>query len=399
VTTDSDLHFMRLAYSEALKAVGNADPNPAVGAIVVNAAGEVIATGATQRAGFGHAERVALQKLKNTDLSTCTLYVTLEPCCHFGRTPPCTDAILERKIKRVVIAERDFAAEVRGESVALLQAAGVDTQVLPEDLFAREKWFTTEPFKHARRTAMPHVILKWAQTQDGSLAPETGSSGEISGNHAAFATAALRSLFKLTVATPGVVRSDNPKLTVRFAEGIPNGFAGAGLSAFFEALLAAQPAVATDLENNAATTSSKAALRAFMIAQSDEKIIETVRRAQSALSGAHRIFPVNLAAFRDNFAATFKVFLRQIVADGFNSVFLEAGPGFSDLVVQNGLADAIVIYQSRAKNDVMLWSKPGRGNSLSRALAAASALPKLEGFELLERATWPQDEFFFFVKS
>jgi hypothetical protein len=79
--------------------------------------------------------------------------------------------------------------------------------------------------------------------------------------------------------------------------------------------------------------------------------------------------------------------------------FIEAGPGFSDLIVQNGLADAIVIYQSRAKNDVMLWSKPGRGNSLSRALAAASALPKLEGFELLERATWPQDEFFFFVKS
>jgi len=399
VTTDSDLYFMRLAYSEALKAVGNADPNPAVGAILVDAAGEVISKGYTQRAGFGHAERVALEKLANSDLSTCTLYVTLEPCCHFGRTPPCTDAILERKVKRVVIAERDFAAEVRGKSVSLLQAAGVDTQVLPEDLFAREKWFTTKPFMHARRTAMPHVILKWAQTLDGSLAPETGSSGEISGSHAAFTTAALRSLFKLTVATPGVVCSDNPRLTVRFDKGMPAGFAAAGLSGFFEALLAAQPAVATELENDAATTSSKSAVRALMIAQADETTAEMVRRTQAALPGSHRILPVNLAAFRDTFAETFKVFLRQIVADGFNSVFVEAGPGFSDLIVQNGLADAIVIYQSRTKNDVMLWSKPGRGNSLSRALAAAPALPKLEGFELLERATWPQDEFFFFVKS
>lgn len=399
MTASSDLHFMNLAYAEALKAVGNSDPNPAVGAVVVSPEGRIVSTGYTRRAGYAHAERSALEAVESDDLSACTLYVTLEPCCHFGRTPPCTDAILERKVRRVVIAERDHADEVRGKSLALLQEAGVNAEVLPSNLFAREKWFTTGPFMHSRRTGLPRVILKWAQTSDGSLAPHSGASGAISGEHAAFVTAALRSAFKFTLASPGTVRADAPKLTVRLGATVPAGISDTGLSPFLGQLLSWQPEVATELKNNAATTIAKAPGRGLMITDNDAATLERVRQVQATLDGPARILLVNLADFRSNFSEAFTSLLRQVLADGYNSVLVEAGPQFSEQILKHNLADALAIYSSRHNSDLNLWGKCGRGNSASRAVAAKDATPHIEGFELLERALWPQDDFFFFART
>lgn len=390
---------MHLAYAEALKAVGNSDPNPAVGAVVVSPAGEIVSTGYTRRAGYAHAERAALEAVASVDLGECSLYVTLEPCCHFGRTPPCTTAVLDRRIRRVVIGERDYAAEVKGESVALLQAAGLEVSVLPETLFGREKWFTTAPFFDMRKSGMPHVILKWAQTADGSLAPIQGSSGPISGEQAAFATAAMRSLFKLTVATPGVVQIDLPRLTVRLGDGNPSGFSASGLSPFFEELMLYQNSVNSELQLNAASETAKAPARAFMVAQDDDETSAKVKALQSSLAGTSKILPVNRHALKSNFAESLKATLRQLAADGYNSVLIEAGPQFSELLIAQGLVDAVAVYHSKIRSDAMLWSKPGRGNAMSRALAATVAMPHLEGFQLLEHASWPADEFFFFIKN
>ena len=389
---------MRLAYAEALKAVGNSDPNPAVGAVVVSASNEILATGYTQRAGYAHAERSALEQIPTVDLGNCTLYVTLEPCCHTGRTPPCTDAILARNLGRVVIAQRDHADEVKGRSVALLQSAGIRTEVLPAGLFAREKWFTTGPFLHSRNTGLPRVILKWAQTANGSLAPQAGTSGAISGEHAASATAAMRSLFKFTLATPGAVRDDIPRLTVRFGDQAPEEFANTGLSPFFADLLLWQPNVMRELETNAATIAAKAPGRGLMVAGDDGETAERVQRLHAAFEGSSRILPVNTQNLRSDFAAAFISLLRRIHAEGYNSILVEAGPQYSELIYQARLADAIAIYHSHVKTDLSLWQETGRGNSISRAVADSIAMPHINGFELIERANWPQDEFLFFTK-
>ncbi len=398
MTTNSDLHFMQLAYAEALKAVGNSDPNPAVGAVVVSPAGEILATGYTQRAGYAHAERAALDAIPAAELSGCTLYVTLEPCCHTGRTPPCTDAILARRLGRVVISQRDHAEEVKGRSVALLQNAGIKTEVLPADLFSREKWFTTGPFLHSRETGLPRVILKWAQTAGGSLAPASGTSGGISGEHAAYLTAAMRSLFKFTLATPGTVRDDIPRLTVRFGDEAPAHFEAAGLSPFFLNLVKWQPNVMQELQGNAATVAARPPGRGLMVASHDAETVDKVQRIHAGFEGSSRILPVNTQNLKTDFAEGFISLLRRIHAEGYNSILVEAGPQFSELMLQAHLADAIAIYHSHANTGVSLWQETGRGNSVSRAVAESIAMPHIEGFELIERASWPQDEFLFFTR-
>ncbi len=148
-----DIRLLREAYYEALKATGNSDPNPAVGAIVADESGNILSRGSTQRAGFAHAERMALQA-EDVDFTGQTLYVTLEPCCHHGRTPPCTDIIREKKIARVVIGERDFAAEVMGKSVELLRQSSISVEVVPEQLKSGAHQVSVA----AELVAVPHAV-------------------------------------------------------------------------------------------------------------------------------------------------------------------------------------------------------------------------------------------------
>lgn len=359
---------MREAYLAAANAVGNSDPNPAVGAVVVSDGGAILSRGYTHRAGFDHAERHALAQIPAADLSAATMYVTLEPCCHHGRTPPCVDVILERKIRRVVIAERDLAAEVMGRSVAILTENGVDVTLSEPGTFTNEAWLTTGPFFFSRKNLRPRVTLKWAQTSDGALAPGSGPSGPISGNVAAFVTAGLRSLNKLTMATPGTVKTDQPKLTARFGE-IPE-LANSGFSAFFRQLLLAQHAWATGKH--------------------------TADDLRTAIKPAAQEFLSSSGEFHRDFGGTMLAKLGEIMRRGFNSVLIEAGPVFSELLLAHGLVDAIAVYRSKVKTAAMLWGNAGRGNSLSSLLAAGDDPP---GFTAMERADLTHDDFFFFRRN
>lgn len=355
--TDSDLGLMREAYRIAAAATGNADPNPAVGALVVDRTGKVIGQGATQRAGFAHAERMALKDTPGNVLTTATLYVTLEPCCHHGRTPPCTDVIIEKGIGRVVIGQRDFAAEVAGRSVEILRSAGITIDVIPDDALSVAQWYTTGPFFFSRKYRRPRIVLKWAQTIDGLLAPAAGPSGPISGDAAAIITATLRSWCKFTLASAGTVAVDNPRLTVRFPDDISS-LDNCGLSAQFLATIVAHRAQAP----------------------LGETVTESYKPpAQGFLKRGENLSDVLLA----------------ILSRGYNSVLLEAGPTFSQAVLDADLVDALAVYRSKHRKSADQWRQPARGNSYSVTLAQADD-PYLEGFELIERADLGTDDFLFF---
>lgn len=391
---ESDIRLLREAYFEALKATGNSDPNPAVGAIVTDESGNILARGATQRAGFAHAERMALQDT-NADFGGKTLYVTLEPCCHHGRTPPCTDIIREKRIGRVVVGERDFATEVMGKSVELLRQSGIVVEILPEDLLSTEKLFTTGPFFLARRLKRPRLVLKWAETSDGSLAPQEGPSGKISGEPAAAITAALRNYCKFTLSSPGTVQIDRPRLDVRFPEK-PVDLSGTGFSDFFSELIATQlkPPSATDM-----ATSYKHPARGYLTYPLSAAARTAITDFQKNVAPDFIFFERPATDLRAAFRNTMESVLGEILANGFNSVLVEAGPRFSQSLIDAGLVDILVVYHSKTRSAADLWAAPGRGNTASALIAQATDNnPQLPGFTLLERGDLGSDVVYVFKR-
>ena len=208
-----DIKYMKEALKLALKGKGYTHPNPAVGAVIVKD-GKIIGKGYHRKAGLPHAERVAIKDAvsKGFDITGSTMYVTLEPCCHYGKTPPCTEAIIDRRIKRVVVAALDPNPLVSGKGVQTLKKAGieVDVGVLKEKA---EK--INEDFFVYIRKKRPFVHLKIAQTLDGKIATKTGSSKWITGEKARRYAHKLRKEATAVMVGVGTALSDNPSLTVR----------------------------------------------------------------------------------------------------------------------------------------------------------------------------------------
>jgi len=205
--------FMRLALAEAEKGRGRTHPNPAVGAVVVRN-GRVIARGHHARAGLPHAEVDALQK-SGARAKGADLYVTLEPCNHTGRTPPCTEGILAAGVKRVFFGSADPNPHVRGRGGARLRRAGIEVHagVLRDECDAsNEAWI-----KFITR-GLPWVVLKAAITLDGKLAG--GPAGPISGERSRALVHLWRDQLDAILVGAGTVRADDPQLTVR---GVRNG--------------------------------------------------------------------------------------------------------------------------------------------------------------------------------
>ena len=210
----TDEKFMREALRIARNAEGRTSPNPLVGAVIVKD-GKIIAEGWHRQAGTPHAEIHALNMAG--DLARgATLYVTLEPCSHFGRTPPCAQAIINAGISRVVAAMSDPNPKVAGRGFELLRAAGVEVEVGLLEAEARRlnevfiKWIT-------RR--LPFVTMKFACTLDGKIATVAGESQWISGSESRRFTHHLRDINNAILVGVGTVLADNPSLTTRFVEG------------------------------------------------------------------------------------------------------------------------------------------------------------------------------------
>ena len=216
LTDPIDATFMRLALDLAAKGQGHVEPNPMVGCVLVQS-GEVIGQGYHQQFGGPHAEIHALRSLSDpADARGATAYVTLEPCCHHGKTPPCTESLIRAGITRVVIAMQDSFSKVDGEGIRQLQASGIEVNA---GILQEEAEQLAAPFAKQVRTGQPWVIAKWAMTMDGRIATTLGESQWISGQASRAEVHRLRSRVDAIAVGMGTVTADNPMLDARFPEG------------------------------------------------------------------------------------------------------------------------------------------------------------------------------------
>jgi len=200
---------MKLALAEGYRGKGKTLPNPAVGAVLVKD-GRVVSTGYHERAGLPHAERIAIEKA-GREARGATLFVTLEPCNHHGRTPPCTEAIIRAGIKKVVVGVRDPNPVASG-GIERLREAGIEVEV---GVLERECFELIDDFVANLNSERPFVSLKLALTLDGALADSRGTSKWITGEEARAFVHRLRSYHNAVMVGIGTVLKDDPLLTVR----------------------------------------------------------------------------------------------------------------------------------------------------------------------------------------
>ncbi|MDO5307529.1 MAG: bifunctional diaminohydroxyphosphoribosylaminopyrimidine deaminase/5-amino-6-(5-phosphoribosylamino)uracil reductase RibD [bacterium] len=203
--------YMRMCFKLAQKGLGKVSPNPLVGCVVLDKAGTLVAKGYHHKYGSNHAERDALLKLKNNEAQDGTLFVNLEPCSHYGKTPPCTDLIIEKGIKKVVIAMRDVNPKVDG--ISKLKAAGIE---VVEHVLEDEAKFLNRIFIKNMTQKMPYVVLKTATTLDGKIATQNGDSKWITSNEAREEVYKMRKQFDCILTTSNTVIADNPTMAHKF---------------------------------------------------------------------------------------------------------------------------------------------------------------------------------------
>lgn len=207
--------YMRRALELAKRGMGHTSPNPMVGCVVVKD-DRIITEGYHERYGELHAERNALTKCEE-DLTGAEMYVTLEPCCHYGNTPPCTEIIIERGIGKVYIGSMDPNPKVAGRGAQILREHGiqVETGVLEEECLA-----LNEIFFHYITRKTPYVAMKYAMTIDGKIASHTGDSKWVTGEEARHHVHELRKQYSAIMVGIGTVLADDPMLNCRIEEGV-----------------------------------------------------------------------------------------------------------------------------------------------------------------------------------
>jgi len=214
--TERDAKHLLRAIELAGRARGQTSPNPIVGALVVKD-GQVLGEGITQPPGESHAEVMALEEAAGQTVGA-TMYISLEPCCHHGRTPPCTDAILSAGISRVVIASDDPTPKAAGRGPGILRDEGVRVDFVDGHI-AEAARMLNQPFRKHARTGRPLVVLKSAMTLDGKVATRTGDSQWISGEPSRARAHRWRAESDAVAVGIGTALMDDPRLTARI-EGV-----------------------------------------------------------------------------------------------------------------------------------------------------------------------------------
>ncbi|MFF2482107.1 bifunctional diaminohydroxyphosphoribosylaminopyrimidine deaminase/5-amino-6-(5-phosphoribosylamino)uracil reductase RibD [Paenibacillus sp. NPDC058071] len=206
----NDSYYMSLALDMAAKAAGQTGINPVVGCVVVKE-GRIIGIGTHLKRGTGHAEVHALQ-MAGDEAEGSTVYVTLEPCSHFGKTPPCCERIIDAKAARVVVATTDPNPQVAGRGISRLREAGIEVEV---GLLEERSRSMNERFNKYITTKLPFVTLKTASTLDGKIASKTGDSRWVTGAAAREQVHTLRHQHEAIMVGIGTVLADDPLLTTR----------------------------------------------------------------------------------------------------------------------------------------------------------------------------------------
>jgi diaminohydroxyphosphoribosylaminopyrimidine deaminase / 5-amino-6-(5-phosphoribosylamino)uracil reductase len=211
--TDTDRRHLARTIELAEQGRGRVSPNPLVGAVIA-LGDKIIAEGYHEALGCAHAEVEAIRSAGDRDLGEATLYVSLEPCCHQGKTPPCTDAIREAGIGRVVVGSDDPSEHASGRGLGILRDEGIEVVVAEGELAARAR-LLNQPFRKRARTGRPWVLFKSAMTLDGKVATRAGDSKWISGEASRYRAHHWRAECDAVAVGIGTALADDPLLTAR----------------------------------------------------------------------------------------------------------------------------------------------------------------------------------------
>ena len=293
-------------------------PNPLVGAVIAED-GKVVGEGWHSRAGEPHAEVVALDGAGEA-AREATMYVTLEPCNHFGRTPPCVESILRAGISRVVVGHLDPDPRMRGRSVGLLREAGVEVEVLDDFVFDRQN----EQFFHHMRTGRPFVHLKLATTLDGRIAAAGGDSKWVTGEQARLRAHELRAEAGAVLVGANTARTDDPMLTARDLPAPPPRITRVVLD----------PHLTTSPESRLANTTDEAPVVVFA--------------AESALDGREKRLEERgvevVAAPGSEEDMDLRFVLEELGGRGIKGLLVEGGGETATRFVREGLADKMTLF-------------------------------------------------------
>jgi diaminohydroxyphosphoribosylaminopyrimidine deaminase/5-amino-6-(5-phosphoribosylamino)uracil reductase len=322
-TTHADRRHLARAVELAERGRPHVSPNPLVGAVI--AAGEqTLGEGYHRAVGEAHAEVEAIRAAGARDLSQATLYVSLEPCCHQGRTPPCTDAIREAGIRRVVVASDDPSAHAAGRGLGILRDEGVDVVVADGELAARAR-LLNQPFRKHARTGRPWILFKSAMSLDGKVATRGGDSRWISGEESRHLVHEWRSALDGVAVGIGTAMIDDPLLTARL------------------------PGVASVRQPRRVVFDSlgRLPLGSRLIADVPEIPLTAVvsRAAPRAATDGLKTHGVDvIVATGENERARIASALEQLGSEGITSILLEGGPRLAGSFLDAGEIDEIRLF-------------------------------------------------------
>jgi diaminohydroxyphosphoribosylaminopyrimidine deaminase/5-amino-6-(5-phosphoribosylamino)uracil reductase len=323
--TDTDLAHLQRAIELARRGSGSVKPNPLVGAVVARAE-ETLGEGWHQEFGGAHAEVNAIEACGLADLSDATLYISLEPCCHEGKTPPCTEAIIQAGIRRVVVASDDPTEKASGRGLGILRDEGVEVVLADGELAAAARLLNQAFRKHAR-VGRPWVLFKSAMTLDGKVATRTGDSKWISSEESRELAHRWRASVDGVAVGIGTALADDPQLTAR-----PDGL---------QAEAGAQPRRIVFDSLARLPTSSQ------LVAAAEEIPLTVIvsRAAARADTGSLEAAGVQvLVATGENEPARVRSALDQLGALGVSSILLEGGPHLAGAFLDAGEIDEIRLF-------------------------------------------------------
>jgi diaminohydroxyphosphoribosylaminopyrimidine deaminase/5-amino-6-(5-phosphoribosylamino)uracil reductase len=349
--TDTDRLHLQRAIELARRGAGRVSPNPLVGAVIAQD-GDVLGEGWHDEYGAEHAEVNAIGACAGLDLSGATLYVSLEPCCHHGKTPPCTDAIIAAGVGRVVIASDDPTEKASGRGLGILRDEGIDVAVADGELATRAR-LLNQPFRKHARTGRPWVRFKSAMTLDGKVATSVGDSKWISGEESRARSHRWRAEADAVVVGIGTALADDPQLTARI-----DAVHRQPRRVVFDSL-ARLPTSSRLVSDVARVPLSVVVSRAA--ARADVDSLE--------LAGADII-----VAPGENEPARVRSALDQLGAAGITSILLEGGPRLAGAFLDAGEIDEIRLFLAPLLVGGRTARDPIEGEGVERIAAAVRAL-------------------------
>lgn len=320
-TTKNDLKFLERALELAENGLGRTSPNPLVGAVIVKD-GRVLGEGWHDRYGAEHAEINALAACDDDPAGT-TMYVSLEPCCHEGKTPACTDAIIQAGLKRVVVGSDDPSDKASGRGLGILRDEGIEITVAGGEVAAAAR-LINQPFRKHARTGRPHVVFKSAATLDGRVATETGESRWITAEGSRALVHRWRAQVDAVCVGSGTATADDPLLTARS-----------------DGTVTRQPSrVVFDSEARLSTKS-----RLMATVNEAPVIVVTTRAAKRAdLEQLENIGAQVVVVSGQNEAARVMNALQALGAEGIQSLLLEGGPHLAGAFLDAGEIDEFRVF-------------------------------------------------------